>query len=123
MLLNVDRAAYPTVHVVLDAALLASTTPLAFHPAQSDKTICLSPADLCAFLKQANIEYTDVDFKELAVSAPAPAAAAPKRCVHTQCTLYISRSLTNLIHVASLPSPQRLRVRMLITLQQYTTIS
>ncbi|RKP05829.1 hypothetical protein THASP1DRAFT_32338 [Thamnocephalis sphaerospora] len=75
MLANVDRAAYATVHVVVDADLLASEAPVAFHPAQADKTVALTGAALRAFLTGSGIEFVEVNFKELAASAPAPAAA------------------------------------------------
>jgi hypothetical protein len=72
MLLNVNQATFPTVHVVVDADLMAATKPLAFHPGQSNKTICLSTVDVTTFLTQANIEFIQVDFKGLAATGPPP---------------------------------------------------
>ncbi|KAI8052995.1 hypothetical protein BDF22DRAFT_686520 [Syncephalis plumigaleata] len=76
MLLNVNRDAFPTVHVVIDADLMAATKPLAFHPGQSSKTVCLSAGDVATFLTKANIEYVQVDFKELATTGPPPSTGA-----------------------------------------------
>ncbi|KAI9599562.1 hypothetical protein BDF19DRAFT_410207 [Syncephalis fuscata] len=75
MLLNVNRDAFPTVHVVVDADLMAAIKPLAFHPGQADKTVCLSSVEVATFLTQAKIEFVQIDFKELAASAPAPTAS------------------------------------------------
>lgn len=65
------------VHIVVDAALLQVEEKLAFHPAESDKTIFLSVQELNTYLQSLAKEYVQVDFKALAAAKP-PAAAQPK---------------------------------------------
>jgi prolyl-tRNA synthetase len=69
------------VHVVVDSDLLSldATELIAFHPATSDKTTFISAADLKAYLDSLSKEYKVLNFKELAVAAPAPAAKAPAK--------------------------------------------
>lgn len=65
-----------TVHLVLDAALLAlpGSTLLAFRQGAADKTIFITVDDLKAYFKSLNKDAVEIDFKELAAAA---AAAKP----------------------------------------------
>ncbi|KAI8374687.1 uncharacterized protein BYT42DRAFT_577281 [Radiomyces spectabilis] len=68
-----------SIHLVVDAALLAlpATTVLAFHPSAADKTIFVTVEELQKYLQSLSKEAVEVDFKALAASKPAPAAAKP----------------------------------------------
>jgi prolyl-tRNA synthetase len=66
------------VHLVVDAALLASTDKLTFHPATSDKTVFITADELKNYFKSINKEFIEVDFKALAAAKPPAAAPKPK---------------------------------------------
>lgn len=65
-----------TVHLVLDAAILAlpGSTLIAFRQGAADKTIFITVDDLKAYFKSIGKDAIEVDFKELAAAA---AAAKP----------------------------------------------
>ncbi|KAI9244661.1 hypothetical protein BY458DRAFT_447686 [Sporodiniella umbellata] len=64
------------VHIIVDSAVLEVTEKLAFHPAESDKTIFITPQELSTYLQSLSKEFVQVDFKALA--AAKPPAASPK---------------------------------------------
>jgi len=49
-----------SVRIFLDEALLAATTPLAFHPSDSSRTIFLNAAEFTQILNSMNVEYKTV---------------------------------------------------------------
>lgn len=65
-----------TVHLVLDAAILAlpGSTLIAFRQGAADKTIFITVDELKAYFKSIGKDAIEVDFKELAAAA---AAAKP----------------------------------------------
>ncbi|KAJ9063921.1 hypothetical protein DSO57_1035870 [Entomophthora muscae] len=76
---SVSAEAIENVRIVLDSELLASTSPLAFHANASDKTAFVTGAELKAFLESSDFKYTDINFGELAASAPIPAPKAANK--------------------------------------------
>lgn len=71
------------IHLVFDASLNETTTPLAFHPHDAEKTIFVTVDELKKYFTSIGKEYVEVDFKALASAKPTgekkpAAAAAPK---------------------------------------------
>ncbi|RKP14286.1 prolyl-tRNA synthetase [Piptocephalis cylindrospora] len=68
---QIDSAKYPTVHVVVDKALLGSESPVALRASSSTDTVFLSGSQIPAILAHLGVQHVEADFAEIALASVA----------------------------------------------------